>query len=521
MGARAFGFLLGGMLLCGVTALAQQPEEAPQQHDTETLHVHARIVVLDVVVTDKHGRLTDRQLTRDDFTILEDGKPQRIAGFEPPSTHRMPASDAAIVNSAADLKKIGDAPVTILVLDELNSRFEDMSYARQMMVRYLQAQPAVLKQPTSLVAVENTKFEQLHDYTQDRAALIQAVNKHVAEYPWRMEGSHNSGAGAVERMAQSLSVLQAIAQSSTGTPGRKNVIWVGNGFPTADFVGLSSDQAATIEKAMRRTVNHLLAARVTMYTVNPQAGQTATVEADTVDDLTAGDDNVGSDPFGGGSVNFSQLAPDTGGIAYRGRNDIETVISEGIAKGQDYYTIAYTPANDSEQAAPFRKIRILMKDKDLRATTRDGYYADPQADLNPVLDKTMSAKQVRANLQMDLSSALTTMLAYNGLAVTAAPMGNGMYAIRVAGNGIEWSAMDTDGKAHEEATVAAAWYDSKGKIIGHIAREQTSSRNANGGATYVLPITVPPTASRLRILVRDALNGHMGTVDITKFQAAR
>ena len=44
------------------------------------------------------------------------------------SDHRMPVSGQAIVNSAADLKKIGDAPVTVLVFEELNSRFEDMSF---------------------------------------------------------------------------------------------------------------------------------------------------------------------------------------------------------------------------------------------------------------------------------------------------------------------------------------------------------------------------------------------------------
>ena len=57
--------------------------------------------------------------------MLEDGQQQVIRSFEPPKDHRMPVSGAAIVNSAADLKRIGDAPVTVLVLDELNSRFED------------------------------------------------------------------------------------------------------------------------------------------------------------------------------------------------------------------------------------------------------------------------------------------------------------------------------------------------------------------------------------------------------------
>src|SRR5262249_858318 len=149
---------------------------------------------------------------------------------EPPSEHRMPAGETSIVNSAADLKKIGDAPVTVLVLDELNSRFEDMSFSRQMMVKYLQVQPAVLKEPTVFMVEMNNSFQQIHDSTQNRDELIEAAKKHMPEYPWRMENGGKAGPGAVERMAQVMAAIQQIGQASTGTAGRKNLIWVGSGF---------------------------------------------------------------------------------------------------------------------------------------------------------------------------------------------------------------------------------------------------------------------------------------------------
>src|SRR5580704_14797456 len=101
----------------------------------------------------------------------------------------MPVTDKPIVNSAADLKKLGDAPVTILVIDELNSAFEYASYSRQMMVKYLQKQPAVLKTPTVLMVAMPTKFVQLHDYTQDRDALIETIKNHMPEYPWKQNGT--------------------------------------------------------------------------------------------------------------------------------------------------------------------------------------------------------------------------------------------------------------------------------------------------------------------------------------------
>jgi VWFA-related protein len=499
-------------------ASVQQEPDAAQTKAPSTIKVTTRIVVLDVVVTDKKGKLVQRELARDDFSVFEDGKEQEIRSFEPPTEHRMPSADKAIVNSAADLTKIGDAPVTILALDELNSRFEDMSFARQMMVKYLQAQPAILREPTVLMVATNNTFQQMHDYTQNRDELIEAVKKHMPAYPWRMENSGKSGPGAVERMAQVMAALQQIAQASTGTHGRKNLVWVGNGFPSANLVGLEQHQADLIEAAMRRSTARLLAARITMYTINPAANSSANLEVDTPDDLNMALEENGGDPFSGGTVSFTNFAPSTGGVAFTGRNDLNNVIAEGVAKGQEYYTLSYSPTNTSDDAAKFRKIRVVMKDPSLHATTRDGYYPETPADLNPVLDKTMSSSQVTANLKLDLSAALTTTISYNGLSVAATKSGADTYTLHVAENGLGWSDAGSNGSQHAEATVAAGWYDSKGKLLGHVAREETFPRGNNGaGASFTLPVTLSGNVVRVRFVVRDAFNGHMGTVDVTKF----
>jgi VWFA-related protein len=498
--------------------------QAPPQTATATIHVQAQLVVLDVVVTDRKGNLVTRPLERGDFTIYENGVEQRIASFEGPETHRMPGSGAggaavAVVHSAADLSRIGNAPVTVLVLDELNSAFADMSFSRQMLVKYLEAQPKVLREPTVLMVAKNTSFEQMHDYTQDRDALVEAVKKHMPENPWRLNNSGKAGPGAVERMAQVMAALGQIAQASEGTPGRKNLIWVGNGFPSADLTGLPNNQADTIVAAMRRVTAELLAARVTMYTINPIATSSDTVELDDPSDLATSMNSGGGDPFGTGQVSFTNLAPSTGGIAFTGRNDLNNVIGEGIAKGQEYYTMSYAPTDRTQDTAKFRTIKIVMKDKDLRATTRDGYYPETAATLNPVVDKGMSAAQVKANLQLDLSNALLTTISYNGLRVTAEKNGGG-YVIHVAEQGIGWSEEGANGAVHEEATLAAGWYDAKGKLLGHVAREQLSQRGGpDAGARFELPVELPRGVARLRIVVRDAINGHMGTVDL-KMQGA-
>jgi VWFA-related protein len=484
-----------------------------QPAPTPTLKVSTTIVVLDVVVTDKKGNLVlDRK--RDDFTVIEDKVGQTIRSFDPPSAHALPA--AVVVNGTADLQKIGDAPVTILVLDELNTRFEDMTYSRNAMVKYLEAQPKALTQPTVLLLASNTRFVQLHDYTQDRDALIDQIRHHMPEYPSKMMAG--KGGAAVERMAQTLASLEQIAQASSGTPGRKNVIWVGNGFPSVGLVGLDQQTADTIQGAVKQCTDRLLAARVTMYTINPTLNSTVTVDIQTPDDLETAETENGGDPFGA-SISFATLAPATGGRSFLSRNDINNEIAEGISAGANYYTLSYTPTNHSEDAAKYRNIRVVMKDPDLHAVTRDGYYPETAATTNPTIGET--PKLARNQLELDLSSAVNSAISYNGLLVSAAKTASGGYELRVKPAAMEWRA--ANGTTEQtEATVMAAWYDGKGKLLGHAAKELTATRPAGTepakapDAIFAFAAAIPPGYARLRFVVRDAVNGRMGTVDLGK-----
>ena len=71
-----------------LSSLTMNAQETPTQQTavSQTLKVTTRIVVLDVTVTDKKGTLVHRDLTREDFTVFEDGKPQEIRIFEREAT---------------------------------------------------------------------------------------------------------------------------------------------------------------------------------------------------------------------------------------------------------------------------------------------------------------------------------------------------------------------------------------------------------------------------------------------------
>jgi VWFA-related protein len=164
------GVGLAALLVPGAMPMLAQDTQMPP--GTSTLRMTSRLVVLDVVVVDRDGKPVTN-LDRSKFSIYEDKVPQTIKNFDPPSSHEMPtgASENAVVHGAADLPKIGTAPANILVFDELDTPFDQLAYARQMMEKYLKALPEVLPVPTLFVAAGATKMAVLHDYTEPRGAI--------------------------------------------------------------------------------------------------------------------------------------------------------------------------------------------------------------------------------------------------------------------------------------------------------------------------------------------------------------
>src|SRR5438067_1543759 len=147
--ARSLVLLVAALYTNGTLSALSQPPAPPagqptanagsDESGTLTFRSNVPLVVLDLVVTDAHGTpVTD--LTRADFHVQENKDPQTILKFEQAGA-RMP-SPAVNINSTVDLDRTAaQAPVQIIVLDEFNTRFEDMAFARYSLKKFLQKQP--------------------------------------------------------------------------------------------------------------------------------------------------------------------------------------------------------------------------------------------------------------------------------------------------------------------------------------------------------------------------------------------
>jgi len=490
-------------------AQSATPPSLSSYDGVPTFSLTTRLVVLDVVVTDKAGQIV-RGLTKDDFTILEDGGPQTVRSFEGLEKHALPPD--VKIESTADLAKVPDTPVSILVLDELNTGFGDMSFARDSLTNYLNHQPAVLTQPTTLLVVNNSKFQVLQDYTLDREKLLGVLKKHFPEYPWRLMRSGKGGPGAAERLAMSLGSLEQVAQASSGHPGRKNLIWVGRGFPAINTNQSTDREAAVLLQAMQHAFDILRDARITMSSIDPTIASSGTTLIETPDDLDSAENENGTDPLAG-DMNFELLAPATGGRVYNSRNDVDAQIGTTIRDGGSYYTLTYTPVNGSDAAQPYRRIQIKMNRPGLTATTRNGYYIQPSA---PAVQSAGELDQMRKKLAFDLGSAANSNITYTGLNLTARRLpGNDEFAVTVNAKDLQATFKED---AEAEVTLMIASFKDKKMLAHQIAEMKTRilpSAATRQTAEFHLKVAIPSDTTRVRVVMRDANNGKIGTVDLS------
>ena len=480
------------------SALQQSATPEAVTHPAPTVRVYVTRVVLDVVVTDKKGNVVTG-LTEDDFQVNDAQEPQTITNFDTSTAH-MVKSDVTI-NSTADLDRLApEAPVNIILLDEFNTLFEDEAFAQYSLKKYLEKQPDKLTAPTMLLAVGIDKFTVLSDYTQNKQAILKALDHHFAGNPWR----NQSISWAPERFSTAFITLERVAEATVGHPGHKNMIWIGRGFPSINIANAPVDTSSRVESYVQQCVNMLRDARVTLYAVDP-AGLMMDPEG------TYGND----DPFGG-NYDFSKLARATGGKSIYGRNDVDAQIGVSAQDGENFYTLTYRPTTGAMDPEKFRKIKVTVNRPGLRATTRLGYYvAAGPARVNPL--------NPSRQLMFDLVSAATSTMTYDAVPLTLTPDLNDRdsFKLRVEPKGLVWTFATETEPRHADFVFLTMTFDKKGKVLKEVAKAATMNAPATvpPRGRIELPVTIPikldhdSKAVRVRFVVRINQTEREGTAD--------
>lgn len=481
----------------GGTAAATTPNAG------NTIRVNARLVVLDMVVVDRKGNPVTN-LTRDDFHVQEDGADQTIQNFEMPG--RYTPSPNVTIDSTADLDRVAPrAPVNILLLDEFNTRFEDMAFARYSLKKFLDKQPDKLDTPTMLVAVSLQKFEVLRDYTQNKEQILSALDHHFSAYPWQAQNYQ----WVSERYATAFVTLRRVAEATIGHPGHKTMIWVGRGLPNVSRLRFSSIDSDNINTAMQATINELRDARVTLYTIDPAGVM--------VNPGEYGEEAAVFDPFGG-QPDFQSMARATGGRNLYGRNDVDAEIGTSIRDGSSFYTLTYRPTNPVRDIHHFRKISITVPSRpDVKVVTRQGYF-DSRAPARLAADNNASRR-----LLSELAAAESSTMVYDGIPLTLEPAEvSNKFKLHVEARGVVWANATATDPRMAKFIVTVTTFDKKAKVIKVDAKAITVKATDNVAPTgrlersvdFTFAIPADPKAVRARFVVRVDATGRMGTADV-------
>jgi VWFA-related protein len=178
--ARLIALGLSFFLILPYGSLAAQQSPAatnatPETQQPEVIRSSTRLVQLSVIAQDGKGEPIT-SLKKEDFTVLDEGKPQSIAFFScgaPPAASPPPALLPNYFTNRFDLKGEDPGAVTVILFDSLNTSSQDQSFVRKQILRFLQT-----VNPHDHVALYalTTNLVVLHDFTRDVSALANAAS---------------------------------------------------------------------------------------------------------------------------------------------------------------------------------------------------------------------------------------------------------------------------------------------------------------------------------------------------------
>jgi len=486
---------------CSIRSQTTAPPSA-----ASVLTVNSQLVTLDVVVTGADGKPV-RGLKREDFFVAQDGVEQKIRDFETPAERPVAANVPALDKYGRQDWGRG-VPLTIFVLDELNTPFDEKAFSADNLRRYLLAQPALLRSPAMLATVNYTGLNTLAGYTRDRDALLHSLEKRPPALPAATTG--------LELAAQTFAMLRQIAMAAEGMHTHINLVWLGRGFPAMDPNDFSDPDTAVLKKAIEDTANLLLASRITLYQVNPITvdDRMATANLDVAMSsgmgLTSAVASTASVDMLDKVFGFDAFVVATGGEMFYGRNDLDRFIADSDTRGRDFYTLTYVPPQGFAGTA-FHAIRVVPKNPALHVTARNGFYPQDPQPVEPNLK----------DLGFDLKLAATGAMQYGavGVRILSTTRHDGKLAVKfsVEDRSLSW-APRTDGSEATKVTVLLVSLDKSNQIETSAATTlHVAAKNAqdtvSGHLDTEQDVKLDGKSRSVRLIVRDE-SGKIGTADV-------
>ena len=564
------------LFLAFILAAAVLPAQQPQQNTATpapTIRVTTHMVLVDVVVTDKQGNPVSG-LKPEDFVVEEAGKAQKVTSLTTPTeTAAKPGPELGpgIYSNKPEYRTPG-GPITVMLLDALNTPFADQGYARRQMLAFVQQQ----FKPTDRMAVFalTGPLVALQDLTSDPTVLYAALQRYkpqaqtfvaagqpatsasvsptasavvnsldASAQPVRDNSASVTARGGVasttfsniqaalqefegaqiayakdQRAVLTLDALQSLARILGGLPGRKNLIWVTGELP---FSFIPEDRVMT-EAELGEELPSMETRRVGEHAAGNYAATFRSSHAEEIREVSSrlASAQVAVYPVDARGLSIStdidsqetmrEMARETGGRAYVNQNEIRVGVERAFEDERAAYTLGYYPENKKFDGK-YRSLKVKVKRDGVEVHSRRGYYA-----IDPTQVKGYNPQQeVAAALGDIVPSTLVTFSAQ--VKPPSANSAPGKIGVTYLVDPNTLSAEDVSGGKRLNVLFYATIF-SNGKIAANVSQKVDHTFDLN---TYqqvlqkglMLHLDLDPQPGQLRLAVQDARTGLVGTIN--------
>lgn len=528
------------IVLAGLGSQADQagaPQQAqPAAQQPPTFQLEVEYVEVDAIVTNERGEFV-RDLRKEDFVVLEDGKPQTTAVFAlidvPIERYEPRAAGQPIEPDVKTNERPFDGRVYVMLIDDYHTaplrsgRLK--AAARQFIEQHFG--------PNDLMAVVHTfaPRDANQEFTNNKRLLMAAVDRTIGDklpsatitrtdqyYRNKEMGidENPNDPEARQRASNarsSMRTLRAIADWFGSIRGRrKAILFVSEGIDYDIRDVINDINAQGVLDETRDAISAAMRANVSIYGIDPR-GMTGSADEDiTVTDFP--DNNrygVGRKLFET-ELQLSQdslrtISDETGGFATVNLNNLSTSFERIVADQSSYYVLAYAPTIKPD--GRFHRVEVRVNRPGLTVRARRGY-------IFPRERRQSASIETGKGPSPALRDAVNNLLPVSGLTIRAfaAPFkGKGSNTsvllsveapgrnLRLAANDkLEWSYYAIDAQDNVRGT-------NTGTVTMNF-RPESKPRVEQTGIRVINRLDLPPGRYQLRLAVRDTGSGAVGGI---------
>jgi VWFA-related protein len=537
MSSCAFRIVSSALVCAGLVAQDQPPPN---------FKANTNLVIINVAVKDKSGKAIE-DLKKDQFTLLEDGKPQQIAVFELERLNgeTLPSLEAPApalkTREPAEAKPTSPgkaAPAPALKPEQLKDRrliamFFDLSSmqpaeqirARDAAIKFIDTQMTA-SDTVSIMTLTN-ELRVVQDFTNDRETLVTAIQALRVGDSSELAALAATGADSTDTSGEftaddtefnifntdrKLSALEDAAHKLAAYPEKKALVYFSSG---VGKTGVDN------QSQLRATVNSAVRANVAFYPIDARGLVAMAPAGDATQASPKGTGVFTGNTYATNRTSFHDtqdtiytLAADTGGKALLDSNDLTLGIKAVQTDFNSYYVLGYYSANPAADGK-YRHVtvKIASLPESAKLDYRKGYYA---AKVWGKMNSSDKERQLEDALTLDdpfteLPLAMEVDYFQTGRDKYFVPI-----TVRIAG-----SALGLSPKSTTDLDFIGQIRDPHGKMLGGIRdeiklklTEENAAQLAQRHVEYDTGVTLPPGDYNLRFLARENQNGKMGTFEM-------